>query len=657
MRDQTQGSQSTTGSGQQLADAANAPRRVLVWNDAGQIVLDLVWTSRSLSLASAGDVDRLMDLPDGVSVILTFDDEGGLVRTVCAADGASDGAGTASSSGDRFVRGCPHVLLGLNWLITSQASTGSGERDDAVEDSTHGVAAVLIPQVIDLVARPMQGAWELRKCVREFCTLVTGSAHASNGMLVVNDHGSMIIAATHGLDAKAAQELWEAMPKELAAGILRSRARMILPEAFRERSSATTTIFVGGVQSVAGFPILAEGKLLGILYLGFSSLVRDLTPVVESGVTAAAALLGLVMQRAQLRDDLNGLLLSGARKEDSGANTNRMPRRLMVGSSAQVSYLYRMIARLAPVDVSVLIHGETGTGKELVARELHRGSGRAAKPFVVVNAAAIPESLAEAELFGHRKGAFTGAISDRVGLLEQASGGTLFLDEIGELPLAVQAKLLRALQERKITRVGDTQERSVNFRLIAATHRDLQHRVKAGQFREDLYYRIAGATIVVAPLRERREDILQLADTFKTRFVEDNDMEDKCWSPGALQALEAYDWPGNVRELENLVTRAFVMSEGETIDVADLGLASAQALNMTSEPGGIAGGGLGVVRLPGAASPSGTTLEAAKDAWMRAFLVDALRRHSGRRLETAKALGIGERTLFRYLDQLGIRDV
>ena len=610
-------------------------RRILAWNNGGKATLDFAWPRRSVSIGSTGDVDIIAPIADGSTVIMTFDGAGGMIRS------SKEGRITAEL---RVVPGIPVTVADHSWIVLESADNtrdnetqSSGDHKNTDDQPPSG----LLSRSLDILTRSMANTWELRRSLREFCTLVTRFSGAASGMIVLHEKNEFSIVATEGLDAKAGQELWEAMPQSVTAGILRSKARLILPEAFRERSTTTTTIFVSGVQSVAGFPILAEGKLLGILHLGFPSLVRDLTPAIEESVAAAAVILGLVMQRAQLREDLSGLALrtQETRALEDNASSWSTPQRLMVGSSAAVQQIYKMIHRLAPVDVSVLVLGETGTGKELVAKELHRHSNRRNKPFVVVNAAAIPENLVESELFGHRKGAFTGAISDRTGLVEQASGGTLFLDEIGELSLPVQAKLLRVLQEKRVTRVGDHVDKAVNFRLVAATHRDLPQLVKEGRFREDLWYRIAASTIQVPPLRERKEDILPLADWFRIRFAKDNDLEDKTWSADAIQALENHRWTGNVRELENMIGRAFVLADGDEITAQDLGIASGAS-----------------PATPGAHNICHETLNAARDAWMKAFLADALRKHKGRRTETAKALGIGERTLFRYLDQFGIRD-
>jgi DNA-binding NtrC family response regulator len=233
--------------------------------------------------------------------------------------------------------------------------------------------------------------------------------------------------------------------------------------------------------------------------------------------------------------------------------------------------IYDRIERVARAPVDVLIRGETGTGKELIAREIHRRSDRAGGPFVAVNTAAVAETLAESELFGHTRGAFTGAVDSRQGFFEQAHGGTLFLDEVGDMPLPAQAKILRALQERAVRPVGATRAVAVDVRVVSATHQDLPRAIAEGHFRQDLYYRIKGAELLVPPLRGRYEDILLLAHYFLDRLADRLPSVPRLTS-GALDRLLAHPWPGNVRELEHAITAAAALATGEEIRAADLGL-------------------------------------------------------------------------------------
>jgi two-component system, NtrC family, response regulator len=244
----------------------------------------------------------------------------------------------------------------------------------------------------------------------------------------------------------------------------------------------------------------------------------------------------------------------------------------IIATDASMIRVCRMIEKVAPADVSVLVLGESGTGKELVARAVHAQSGRKDARFVAINCAAIPEQLLESELFGHEKGAFTGAIKQTLGKIEVADGGTLFLDEIGDMPLPLQAKLLRFLQDRTIERVGGRQEIPVNVRVVCATNQDLQQLIVEQRFRQDLYFRIGEVTITVPPLRDRRGGATVLAHALLRKFGALNGRPKRGFTEGALAALEAYAWPGNVRELENKVKTALIMAEGQVITSEDLGL-------------------------------------------------------------------------------------
>jgi DNA-binding NtrC family response regulator len=244
----------------------------------------------------------------------------------------------------------------------------------------------------------------------------------------------------------------------------------------------------------------------------------------------------------------------------------------MFGSCTQMTELFRRIRKVAQTSSSVMIYGETGTGKELVARALHEGSSRNHANFVSINCAAIPEDLIESELFGHEKGAFNGATSDRIGLIEEARNGTIFLDEIGELSLDAQARLLRVLQEHEIRKVGSVESTKVDIRLIAATHRDLNQLVKEGQFREDLFYRINVMSLQIPPLRDRSHDILNLAEKVLHRICKRLGTQDMSFSPEAIKAITTYQWPGNVRELQNAIERAVILSESNEILLELMGI-------------------------------------------------------------------------------------
>ncbi|HEV8111149.1 MAG TPA: sigma 54-interacting transcriptional regulator [Planctomycetota bacterium] len=266
---------------------------------------------------------------------------------------------------------------------------------------------------------------------------------------------------------------------------------------------------------------------------------------------------------------LEAALRDGASRVTAPGEAAALPSRFgMIGDSAPIRAVFDLIARVAPSHVSVLVQGETGTGKELVARALHQQSPRRAKPFLAENCAAVPANLLESELFGHTKGSFTGAISDRAGHFVAADGGTVFLDEIGDMPLAMQSKLLRVLQEGEVRPVGSNKTLHVDVRIVAASNKDLTEMVRARTFREDLFFRLNVITIRLPPLRERRSDVRLLARAF-TAKAETEVGRRVALSEEALDALERWDWPGNVRELENVIRRASVFAKG-TIGVADL---------------------------------------------------------------------------------------
>ncbi len=329
----------------------------------------------------------------------------------------------------------------------------------------------------------------------------------------------------------------------------------------------------------------------------------------------------------------------------------------IVGAGPAMQKVYNMIQRLMDTETTVLIAGETGTGKELVARALHYSSVRKDGPFIPVHCAAIPSELLESELFGHEKGAFTGAIQRRIGMFEAATGGTLFLDEIGEMPMGTQSKLLRSIQEREIRRVGGQETISINVRLVCATNRNLEQEVKKGGFREDLFYRINVVPIVLPSIRERREDIPQLVLHFSQRFAKDLNREVPQFSPQAMDVLVNYPWPGNVRELEHAIERLLVMCDANRIEVKDLPFVISQAETAT------AAASAQLASIPASREKMGEKLEfdngsidlpKLTEQIERKAIEEALRRTNGVMTEAARALKITRRMLRYKMDKLGI---
>jgi Nif-specific regulatory protein len=360
--------------------------------------------------------------------------------------------------------------------------------------------------------------------------------------------------------------LFEAQPGDTISTVSLSRqsnasAEMVVSRSIVDRvAKERAAILSNAAQSVLVAPLVVTDKLIGVVYLESAANRFD-----EGHLQLLTGIAGMA-----------GSALENARRVESLESENRRLRsdfnleHNMIGESPRMREVYQFLGKTAPTNATVLIRGESGTGKELVARAIHQNSPRALHPFIAINCAALSETLLESELFGHEKGAFTGAIAQKKGRLEIANGGTLFLDEVGELAQSLQAKLLRVLQEREFERVGGTRAIKVDVRLIAATNRDLEQAIKAGTFRQDLYYRLNVISLTMPTLRDRRDDIPLLAGYFALRSSKNVGRSVKGISPEARRCLVQYDWPGNIRELENAVERAVVLGTTELIQPEDL---------------------------------------------------------------------------------------
>jgi transcriptional regulator with GAF, ATPase, and Fis domain len=322
------------------------------------------------------------------------------------------------------------------------------------------------------------------------------------------------------------------------------------------------SLAAGGHHSILCVPLLAHERALGVLYLSIRTDGQVFDEIHLETMTGVAAVVGLSL--------VNAFDFERVRAQAHMLEVALDHERPMIGESPAIKKVYDSLARVATADATVLLLGESGTGKEVAARTLHRNSRRAEKPLMAVNCATLGDNLLESELFGHEKGAFTGAVSLKKGLLEIADGGTVFLDEVAELPLTVQAKLLRVLQEREFSRLGSTRPIKVNLRVIAATNKDLRAAVNAGSFREDLWHRLNVVAIRMPPLRERRQDIPLLANFFLARCSQRCERRVLGIAPEARELIQQYDWPGNVRELENAIERAVVLGSDSEIQVNDL---------------------------------------------------------------------------------------
>jgi transcriptional regulator with GAF, ATPase, and Fis domain len=406
-----------------------------------------------------------------------------------------------------------------------------------------------------------------------------------------------------------------------------------------------------GGRAALGVPLLRGGVVGGALYFGkrrpywFDASDVEIARSVAAGVVVA-------LQHQRLADEQRRLALAEQRarrlEERLESLRESMGERYgfdrIVGRSPALREALSLAAKVAPTETTVLITGESGTGKEVVARAIHAASGRADGPFLAVNCAALPEALLESELFGHERGAFTGADRQKPGRFELAASGTLFLDEIGELSLAVQAKLLRVLQEREFQRVGGTATLRTDVRLIAATNRDLKHAVATGRVREDLFYRLNVFTVHLPPLRERGDDVLLLADHFVRTLGMRMGKGEPGLSRDAREALLRHAWPGNIRELQNAVERALIVSDGGLITVSQLGIAP------RPERQTVLGDSPAAPGSPALSPPDGASLA----DWERKIVAEALARARGNKSRAAKALGLSRAQLYTRLRRLGL---
>lgn len=373
------------------------------------------------------------------------------------------------------------------------------------------------------------------------------------------------------------------------------------------------------LSSVMCAPLIDRGSLLGAIYVGNNRVVDHFDEASLNVLTVFAGQAALLVRLASEVESLSAEASSLREALQKGRFGS------LIGACDGMTNVFRKVEKVAKADISVLVTGETGTGKELVAREIHRRSARADGPFIVINCGAIPENLLESELFGHVRGAFTGATQTRQGRFQAASGGTLFLDEIGEMPLQLQVKLLRVLQDRTVTKVGDNKPEPVDIRVLAATHRDLDAMVREGTFREDLYYRLNVVNLHLPPLRERGDDVIVLAQYLLERDTDAFGKRVKGFSKSAKVAMLRYPWPGNVRQLENRIKRALVLSEGRLLDNADLDILPEEMAEI----------------LP---------LSDALELFRRRYINEALERNANNRTKTARELGVDPRTVFRHLE-------
>jgi transcriptional regulator with GAF, ATPase, and Fis domain len=444
---------------------------------------------------------------------------------------------------------------------------------------------------------------------------------ADKGFLVLLEGDTIDVKVARNLNRENIADAVSQLSDSIIAKVVRSRRPVIVSDAMRDDEfSAAKSVMQLKVSSVICVPLLDRGRLLGLIYVGNDAIRELFQQTTLRILTVFASQASLLIANALLLNEL---------RIDNKRLTDRLEQYRfgeIVGTSPPMQQVFRKVEKIAATDISVLITGETGTGKELIAREVHNRSPRTGKPFITINCGAIPENLLESELFGHVKGAFTGAVANKQGKFQAADGGTLFLDEIGEMPVELQVKILRALQERIVYRVGDTRPESCDIRILAATNRDLEKEIANGRFREDLYYRLNVVNVELPPLRQRGDDVLVIARYLLSRFSREYDIKVKGLSPNAAVAIRKHAWPGNIRELENRIKKAIVLCDSSVIGPDDLGLTSDVL-------------------------PQILTLAEAKDKFQRDYINEILSLNNGNRTKTARDLGVDPRTVFRHLEK------
>jgi transcriptional regulator with GAF, ATPase, and Fis domain len=447
---------------------------------------------------------------------------------------------------------------------------------------------------------------------------VTG---ADKGFLIMMEGDRPVFRAARNVKRKTICNPIEQLSDSVVRKVIETKEPIIVMDALADAEFKNSeSVLSLNLCSLMVTPLLDEGKLTGILYVGNDSIRARFDRQSMELFTIFAAQASLILNKALVLEKFRSNV------EELKESIERQRFGEIVGTCSSMQEIFKKISKVATVDVPVLIQGETGTGKELIAREVHLRSGRAKGPFVAINCGAIPENLMESEMFGYVKGAFTGATGTREGKFHAAHKGTIFLDEIGELPLNLQVKLLRVLQDKEVLRVGATKPELVDTRVLAATNKELEREMAEGRFREDLFYRLNVVAISLPPLRERGEDLIILAKYFLTKYAKEMGKPGMEFSSEAIASIKKHSWPGNVREVENRVKKAILMCDSPLIGPEDMDVAADEEAKI----------------LP---------LAVAKEEFQKQYILDALKRNHGNRTKTAEELGVDPRTIFRYLEK------
>jgi len=490
--------------------------------------------------------------------------------------------------------------------------------DDVSQDNSGQLASY--KQLYEF-SHKLMASYELGPLLDQLLDVMIAVSNADKGFLVLMESGEPVVKVARNLRRETISDAVRQLSDSILAHVIKTHKPLIISDALNDDAFKNSLSVVNlKLTSVMCVPLLERGNMMGVIYVGNDNVAQLFAEEHLEVMTVFAAQASLLVRNALL---VNELKLDNRSLHD---RIEQMRFGEILGASPRMQDVFRKVQKVATTDISVLITGETGTGKELIARELHGRSPRAKQPFITINCGAIPENLLESELFGHVRGSFTGAISNKTGRFQAADRGTLFLDEIGEMPLALQVKILRALQERVVVRVGDTNAESVDIRVLAATNRDLDVEIKAGRFREDLYYRLNVVNLHLPPLRDRGDDIVVLARYMVGRYAPEYGNTVRGLTPNAIAAIKRHKWPGNIRELENRIKKAVVLADKALLGPEDLDLSPDDL-------------------------PPILPLAEAKEKFQRDYINEILTLNNGNRTKTARDLGVDPRTIFRHLEK------
>jgi transcriptional regulator with GAF, ATPase, and Fis domain len=513
------------------------------------------------------------------------------------------------------------IRLGDSELQFDRAMAEAGALPGEV-DAAAGATELKALRRLTAFSEKLLGTYDIDSLLDHLMDEVIEVTRADKGFLILLENNELRIKVARNIARENIDDAVERVSDSIIAKVIKSGRPLIVSDALDDPEFKSSESVVNlKLLSIMCVPLTHRGDVFGLIYVGNDRLANRFEPKTLDTLTIFAAQASLLLQ--------NALMVSELRLDNTELRRKLEAQHYgeIVGVCAGMRDVFKRIDKIAVTDISVLITGETGTGKELIAREIHRRSPRVKGPFVTINCGAIPENLLESELFGHVKGAFTGAVATRTGKFQAASGGTLFLDEIGELPVALQVKLLRALQEKVIYKVGDNRGEPVDIRVVAASNKVLEDEVKSGRFREDLYYRLNVVMLKLPPLRERGEDLVVLGKFFLQKCTGEFNSKARAFTPAAIIAMKKYSWPGNVRELENRIKKAAVLTDKPLLGAEDLDL---KPENLDPI-------------LP---------LAQAKEEFQKRYINEVLERNSGNRTKTAKDLGVDPRTIFRHLEKL-----